>query len=340
MKQILFTVLVFSLFNLAPHLGSVASASAVKTAKIQKGFVTLSDGVDRYVEVSQPEPGKPWIVFTNGLVYDLERWAAMDTELRQAGFGIVHYYMRGQDWSLAREVEQFKTPKFFAKGLQSKDFADELSGILEQLGIEEKVALVGLSYGAHVAASFAELYPDKVEQVIFLAPLVIPLEKYKPQGQWLDWNLAWVRTMWGPYFYEYAYRQIYGSYLDKRVEDKVPAHVSHIAKEYKESLFHLIRVVRDFDLRDFKFNKLEKNSVHFMVSTEEVEQTFNDQVQTFDKVAKSTQGSLIWFPEASHAIPDSEPRLAAKYLQLIIARDPRIESGKKYKSTSRGLANW
>ncbi|MBC7371477.1 MAG: hypothetical protein H7326_07930 [Bdellovibrionaceae bacterium] len=118
------------------------------------------------------------------------------------------------------------------------------------------------------------------------------------------------------------------------------AHVSDIPKEYKESLFHLIRAVRDFDLRSYKLDKLEKNSVHFMVGTEEVPQAFADQVQSFEKVTKSTQGSLIWFPEASHAIPDSEPRLAAKYLQHIIARDPRIESGKKYKSTSRGLTNW
>ncbi|RYZ68654.1 MAG: alpha/beta hydrolase, partial [Proteobacteria bacterium] len=299
MKQMLFTIIVFSLSILSlPATASTANTSAkatvkssAKESKIEKGYVQLADGIDRYVEISQPKAGKPWIVFTNGLVYDLERWGPMDAELRAAGFGILHYYFRGQDWSLAREVEQVTTPLFFKTGLQSKDFADELAGILQQLGIEEKVTVVGLSYGAHIAASFAEAYPEKVDQVVFMAPLVIPLEKYQPQGQWLDWNLAWVRTMWGSYFYEYAYRQIYGSYLEKRVESRVPEHVSHIAKEYKESLFHLIRVVRDFDLRKFKFSQLEQKSVHFMLSTEEVPQAFVDQMQSFENLSADTQGA-------------------------------------------------
>ncbi|MBC7371476.1 MAG: hypothetical protein H7326_07925 [Bdellovibrionaceae bacterium] len=115
MKQILFTILVFSLSNLSV----AAFAATPRESKIEKGYVTLADGVDRYVEVSQPKAGKPWIVFTNGLVYDLERWDAMDSEMRGAGYGIVHYYFRGQDWTLSREVEQVKTPLFFKTGLES-----------------------------------------------------------------------------------------------------------------------------------------------------------------------------------------------------------------------------
>jgi pimeloyl-ACP methyl ester carboxylesterase len=335
MKQTVFTILILSVSILCQN-----AAAAASEVKIHKGFVKLSDGVERYVEYSKPKAGKPWVVFTNGLVYELERWSGMDAELRDAGYGVLHYYFRGQDWTLAREVETHKTPLFFKSGLQSADFGEELNELIEKSGIQSKVVVVGLSYGAHVAASFAENHPEKVAQLVFLAPLVIPLESYEPQGAWLDWNLAWVRTFWGPYFYEYAYRQIYGSYLGQRVAERVPPHLSEIPEMYKESLFHLVRAVRDFDLRDFKFAGLEKNSVFFMVAQEEKEQAFQDQLTAFSGVAAKAQGSLIWLPESSHAIPDSEPRLAAQYLRYFMAQDPRLEQGKRYKSTSRGLTTW
>jgi len=332
MKQIIFILFIsfLSQFSLA------APAS-----NLHQEYIKLSDGVERYVEYSAPQSGKPWIVFTNGLVYELDRWQDMDRELRAQGYGILHYYFRGQDLTLKREAQRFHTPLFFAKGLESQDFALELSQILEQLQIHDKVIVVGLSYGAHIAATFAEKYPQKTDEVVFLAPLVVPLEKYEPQGAWLDWNLAWVKLMWGSYFYEYAYRQIYGAYLNQRVSpDRVPANLSDIPDIYKESLYHLVRAVRDFDLKTYQFKKLAKNSVFFFVAQEDTQLAFDDQVAAFDGVSRKSQGSLIWMPEASHAIPDSSGEKAARYLEAIIARDPRLEQGKKYKSGAQGLSGW
>lgn len=315
--------------------------SVVSFAAPQKAFVKLDDGIERYIEYTEPKAGKPWIVFTNGLVYELERWSALDRRLADEGYGILHYYFRGQDLTLAREVEQLTKPSFFKDGFTQKNFADELQGILSKLNIQEKVIVVGLSYGAHAAAAFAETYPESVDEVIFMAPLVVPLEKYQPQGLWLDWNLMWVKMMWGPYFYEYAYRQIYASYLEKRVsEDRVPRNLKHIPDVYRESLYHLVRVVRDFDLKSYKFSKLAPNSVHYFVSHEEQEKAFDDQLAAFDGLDKKSQGSLIWLPDATHAIPDSEPSKAAYYLRALIERDPRLEQGKKYKNTPEGLKAW
>ena len=315
--------------------------SVVSFAVPQKAFITLDDGIERYIEYTEPQPGKPWIVFTNGLVYELGRWAVLDQKLAAEGYGILHYYFRGQDLTLAREVEKNQKPAFFKEGLTPQNFADELSGILNKVGIKEKVIVVGLSYGAHAAAAFAEAYPGSVDAVIFMAPLVVPLEKYQPQGQWLDWNLMWVKLLWGPYFYEYAYRQIYASYLEKRVtEDRVPQNLKHIPSVYRESLYHLVRAVRDFDLKNYKFTQLAPNSVHFFVSNEETEQAFKDQLTAFGGIDKTSQGSLIWLPDATHAIPDSEPSAAAYYLRALIERDPRLEQGKKYKNTSEGLKAW
>jgi pimeloyl-ACP methyl ester carboxylesterase len=302
-----------------------------------KQLMKLSDGVERYVEFTPPQGDKPWIVMTNGLVYDINRWGAMDAELKKQGYGIVHYYFRGQDLTLRREVEVFKTPSFFANGLTPQDFVQELKEIVQKLNIKKKIILVGLSYGAHVAANFAQTYPQAVEKLVFMAPLVVPLEKYQPQGAWLDWNLSWVKTLWGNMYYEYAYRQIYGAYLSNR--GGVPPSLAKMPNEYRTSLFHLVRVTRDFDLKTYGFEKMSPNSVHFMVAQEETQLAFNDQVMAFDRLSKKAQGSLIWFPEAQHAIPDAAPALAAKTLDQLIQGGPMYRPGKKYKSTSQGLTN-
>lgn len=315
--------------------------SLISFAASHSGFVKLPDGVERYVEYTEPQPGMPWIVFTNGLVYDLKRWSDLDAELKARGYGILHYYFRGQDWTLKREVEQFSQPLFFKTGLERQDFAEELRGVLATLGISDKVTLVGLSYGAHIAAEFAEAYPEKIQEVVFLAPLVIPLEKYQPQGQWIDWNLELARLWWGPGFYEYFYRQIYASYLEERVtKDRVPSHLTDMPEVYRESLYYLVRAVRDFDLRKFKFSKLGKNSVHFFLAQEEEAKAFEDQVSAFEGVDKKSQGSLIWLPDSSHAIPDSAPNETAHYMHALIQRDPRLQPGRKYKDSREGLRGW
>jgi pimeloyl-ACP methyl ester carboxylesterase len=315
---------------------------AAPTKSTQRTFIKLDDGVERYVEYVKPQKGKTWIVFTNGLVYEIQRWGELDRKLVAQGYGIFHYYFRGQDLTLAREAEQSsQQPAFFKTGLESKDFADELHELLGKAGIHDKVIIVALSYGAHIAATFAQEYPASVEEVVFLAPLVVPLEKYQPQGQWLDWNLMWVKMLWGPYFYEYAYRQIYGTYLRDRVtEDRVPEHLAAIPDTYRESLYFLVRAVRDFDLKTYKFSKLAPNSVHYFVAQEDEEAAFKDQLAAFDGVDARTRGSLIWLPDSAHAIPDSAPSDAAYYLRFLIERDPRLEQGKKYKNTSQGLKAW
>lgn len=322
---------------------SVVSVAAPQSAQFapQKAFIKLDDGIERYVQFVVPQSGKPWIVFTNGLVYEIERWGALDKKLAAQGFGILHYYFRGQDLTLAREADVHGKPLFFKTGLERRDFADELHGLLTKLAITDKVVVVGLSYGAHIAATFAELYPERVDAVVFMAPLVVPLEKYEPHGQWLDWNLLWVRMLWGTYFYEAAYRQIYGTYLRDRVsEDRVPHHLSKIPDIYRESLFYLVRSVRDFNLQNYKFENLAANSVHYFVAQEDKQRAFDDQVAAFDGTAVVSRGSLIWLPDSAHAIPDSAPSDAAYYLRALVERDPRLEQGKKYKNTSEGLKAW
>lgn len=310
-----------------------------------KGLITLKDGVPRHVEYLAPLQGQPTLVFTNGLVYNISRWQEVRENLAAKGYGLLFYYFRGQHETLRAEADKFKEPLFFKDGLDTADFSAELLQVLDQLGIQERVHLIGLSYGAHIVASFASEHSDRVDKVIFLAPLVRSLDQYDPSGAWLLQNLDWLKLTWGPlfgpYFYEMAYRQIYQSYLNQRVvPDRVPEELRDRPEIYRESLFHLVRAVRNFDLRRLDFHGLQNNSVSVILAKEDSEKVFADQKQVAAKLASGRLQQLIFMPEASHAIPDSEGNAAAEIIHLLIQNDPRLTPGGASILKGQELSPW
>lgn len=312
-------------------------------ATTQKGYVTLRDNVQRYVEWTPAQGQKPTVVLLNGLVYNVDRWTPFSEVFKKNGYGVLNYCFRGQSLTLRKESDNQKTPAFFATGLSTTDLANELNALLTELKLNS-VVVVGLSYGASVGAEFAHLFPKRVNQLILLAPLVRPLEKYDPQGAWLDWNLDQIRFWWGPFlgpaFYDAAYNQIYRTYLTQRIiPDRIPDELRDRPTIYREAVFHLVRAARDFDLTTYHFETLAPGSVHFMLAQEDSKAIFADQVKAFDGVTRS-KGTLIFMANASHAIPDSQGARAAGYVDLLIKQDQRIHAGGKYIDTDKGLVIW
>lgn len=331
MKSLLFVVLSLAVFT------SVARGA--------NGYVQLGDGVSRYVEYQPAKPGFPTVVMVNGLVYATDRWNTFRGPLAQKGYGLLNYDFRGQRFTLRREVEERKTPAFFKDGLDSRKMAEELQAVLQALRMPGPLVLVGLSYGAHIAAEFARLYPAQVHTLIFMAPLVIPLDNYNPQGRWILANLDFLRLTWGPVFgpmfYEAAYAQIYRSYYQQQlVPDRIPEELRAFPNEYRESIFHLTRAVRDFDLRRYDFAAPSAMRVYFLTAGKEDPNAFRDQLEAFDRVAPSARGVLVHFPESGHAIPDSVGPSAAGLLDVFLTRDARLRPGGKYRMTEQGLELW
>lgn len=326
-------------------IAALLSTLLTPPAHAEKGFIRLKDGVERYVETTPARDGKPTLVLLNGLVYPISRWGAFEDDLKKNGYGVVNYYFRGQHLTLKKEAGKDGTPAFFATGLEATDFADELDGLLTALKIKSPVTLIGLSYGAHIAAAFAERYPARVKDVVFLAPLVVSLDHYSPEGQWVLWNLDVLKLTWGPFlgpvFYEAAYAQIYRNYLGSRiVPDKVPEEMADRPDIYKESIFHLVRAARDFDLRETDFSKISGH-VHFMTAGQEDPPALADQKQAFDGLPRAQVGALLHFPKSWHAIPDSQGAVAGRWLRTLLEDgDSRIKSGTKYQVTGKGLAEW
>lgn len=321
-----------------------AVANPVRETAPQKGFLLLQDGISRYVEYAPALPGRPTLVLLNGLVYPIPRWGAFAEDLRARGYGVVSYYFRGQHLTLRKESDGLRVPAFFSSGLDSAILADELRDLLDRLEIDQAVHVVALSYGAHIGAEFARRHPQRVRDLVFLAPLVVSLDRYSPEGQWVLWNLELLKMTWGPFlgpvFYEAAYAQIYRSYLSQRiVPDRVPEEMADRPAIYRESVFHLVRAARDFDLRRYDFAGIQ-GRVHFLTAGREEAAVLKDQLVSFEKVAAGRRGVVLHFPGSSHAIPDAEGARASRWMTRVMEGDSRIKSGQKYQVTSRGLELW
>ncbi len=294
------------------------SFSTLAQARVQ--YVSLPDGHRVAVNVTAAKGSKPTLLLMNGLVYPMERWDGMTDALTQQGFGVIRYEFRGQIRTLKAEVKDRGTPAFYTTGLSPESLADEAADVLRALKVSRPVTVVGLSYGAGIAAAFADRYPDLTDKLIFLAPLVISLHRYDGNGQWIQMNLdalrLWWGPLWGPYVYDFYYNMIFRSYLSQRiVPERVPEEVKDIPDHYKEAVFHQVRAMRDFDLRTYSFQSLAKNAVHMVIASEEELPAMKDQFRAWNSFAQ--KGSVVYASPSWHAIPDSIPDLAGSLVGMM-----------------------
>lgn len=310
-------------------------------AQAESGFVKLKSGHELYVDYQAPRPGKPTFVLVNGLVYDLGRWQDFARPLAEEGYGLLRYYFRGQLKTLRQELKHGR-PEFFDRGLTPESFANELAELMDTLKINKGI-VVGLSYGAGIAAAFGEAHPERVEKLIFLAPLVISLDRYDAQGNWIHQNLQAMRLFWGPlwgsYVYDQYYNWIYRHYLDQRLgENRVPAEMADVPDAYKEAIFHQVRAMRDFDLRQYRFEALA-NRVHLVLASREEAPALADQFRAWRNFREGA--SVTYLSPSSHAIPDDTGRLAAYLADQIASGSPRFTEGAafyfKVEEGPRGL---
>jgi len=305
----------------------------------ESGFVKLPMGHEVYVDYQAPKEGKATFVLVNGLVYDLSRWNTLKSGLEAQGYGVLRYYFRGQLDTLRRELKNGE-PKFFQSGLSPEIYSQELSELMDRLDVK-KAVVVGLSYGAGIAADFGERHPEKVEQLTFLAPLVVSLDRYDPAGAWIQWNLNAVKIFWGPFWGQWAYDQyydwIYRNYMNERLgKDRIPHDMQDVAGSYKEAVFHQVRAMREFDLRRYRFAGLE-GRVNMILASGEEEPALRDQFLAWNSFGKA-QGNLVYLSPSWHAIPDAQGPWAAELLSGLVSHREGLATGHAYYS--KPSATW
>jgi pimeloyl-ACP methyl ester carboxylesterase len=143
-------------------------------------YVQLSDGVTHY-EVSGPADG-PVVVLIHGGTVPLFAWDAQVPALVEAGFRVLRYTHYGRGYSDRPNVD-------YDRALYQR----QLRELLDALELDGPFHVVGLSFGAATAATFAHENPDLVDKIAFIAPVVdysdgkvlFTLAKAPVLGEWL-----------------------------------------------------------------------------------------------------------------------------------------------------------
>lgn len=304
---------------------------------------TQVDGRPIYTEIHRAGADRPVVILLNGLIYDISRWNPVAEQLAQTDLTVIKMSFSAQPESLALSGdERAPTPEFLEHGLSVNDLASEVDAVLHHFQITKPVTVVGLSYGAAAATQFALTHPKQVDHLLLLSPLVVPLDTYDPSGQHLRQWLSGVRlwesatcALYGwlnpwlcqseDYWYDSFYNSIYENYLFVRVQ-RTPDGINPLT--YKKAVFHLVRAVRDFDLKTLA-PKL--NNVHMVIAEGDDEPLKKDQMTTWKRIKKSARRSLAHFNGVVHAVPDEAPTTTADWIGRVAASDAELTNGAEFK---------
>ena len=120
-------------------------------------FVDLRHGTTHYV-LDGPADGHP-VVLVPGATLSLWVWQRLADRLAAAGYRVLRYDLYGRGYS--------DRPRLvYGHDL----FDDQLADLISALGVRKPFSLVGLAFGAPIAAQFALRHPDAVESLTLEAP--------------------------------------------------------------------------------------------------------------------------------------------------------------------------
>lgn len=129
-------------------------------------FVPLPDGRVHY-ELAGPMDGQP-VVLIHGFSVPYYIWDPTFPALAEAGFRPLRYDLYGRGFSDRPETEY--TLDLFVR---------QLLNLLQGLGVERPVDMVGLSMGGPIAVSFTDRYPERVRKLVLIDPAGLPFPKPK-----------------------------------------------------------------------------------------------------------------------------------------------------------------
>lgn len=265
-----------------------AEAQTVAGAPVATPYsLRLADGRSVYFEVIKGQPGRPVYMTFNGLLYKQNYWNPFLAELNARGASIIRFSYSADPESLAVTPPSGGTP-FSLDG-----FADEVLAVLNSLQMA-RVTLLPLSFGS-IAIHFAALHPERVERIVMMAPMVMPTDKYDPQGEITRTLLEHVRAMTG--------------YVPEAVgENRV-----------LDGAIEKIKATRDFDLRSYA--KLKLPRIDLILAKSENSNVLKDQLDFWSKLAPAAKGNFVLIREAGHALVAEAPRGAAMSADALVNAD-------------------
>lgn len=313
----------------APSAETAAlKASAVFDGKAFKGFVAIAPGKELYVDYVPPQAGRPTVVVLNGLTYDIRNWDRMMPELRRPGNGILRLDPMGQ----GRTLENHGPAK---QPIDLADQSKDLAALLDRMNIRERVHLLGLSYGGGWAMSFAAAYPERVKNIILMAPFIASMPD---QESMIKMAIDMTRLTFP--FNPASDDELYEYFLKALVYSTYPLAESDILKHpYRlEAVYRMIQHIRKMDIPALT-RLLTDQTVHLIVASKDkyVPQAILDQF--WNELATRFKASRLDIKQAEHKVPESTPNFAAGWINQILAGNAEIKDGRAFKGdASKGKA--
>jgi pimeloyl-ACP methyl ester carboxylesterase len=127
-------------------------------------YAALSQGMTHY-ELSGPDTGR-LVVLVHGSTLPMWTWDRQMTLLTDAGFRVLRYDHFGRGYSDRPRAE-------YTIDL----YRNQLRELIDFLKINKPFALVGISFGCPIIASYAATYPKDIDRMVFVAPAVDPFSE-------------------------------------------------------------------------------------------------------------------------------------------------------------------
>lgn len=298
----------------------VVSKDATTKQERLQAFVKIRGQRELFVDYLKPAAGKPVVVLLNGLTYRTGVWDSFVKELKGDGLGILRYDPMGHGKTLAKSG----LPN---EAIESDEQVKDLNSLLSVLGIRKAVHLVGLSYGGAIGTQFTIAYPNKVANLILMAPFTKPLDS---QDQQIRLHIAQTRAMYplnpasDDELYDFFLKQIvYATY--PMVEPIVLEHPWKL-----EATFRLVQGVRKFKAENV-VDHLPDASVHLMVA--DWDQYIAPKIleDLWKQIPKRARQSRLIINHSEHKIPEAMPSFSAKWVRMIVEGDERLQDGRTWE---------
>lgn len=283
-----------------------------------KKFFTVDSGHELYVDFIPPERNHPTLVLLNGLTYSTSDWDALTKNLRKKGFGVFRYDMYGMGKTLVKHGA-VKDP------VPYQDQLVDLANLLDKFNLGQNIHLIGLSYGGAIALEFGRKYPERISELIVMAPYIAPLEQ---QDKWIK-TQVWVARNANPFLTE-TDDELYDFFLKQFIYSTYPlAEPAILENQYKlEAVFHLVQGIRKYNANNFSQNFPE--NMHLMIGKND--QYISNQVHLdfWNEIPANKRSSLIVIENCEHKIPEAVPLFASQWIAEIVTGNLKLRHDARF----------
>jgi pimeloyl-ACP methyl ester carboxylesterase len=152
----LFVVAIGIYLILDPEVNELNEAAR---ARLGGSYIKLSDGMTHYK--LQGPPDAKVVVLVHGATIPIWTWDQQVRALTQAGFRVLSYDNFGRGYSDRPAVTY-----------DQKLHLRQLKELEDKLGLTKPFDLIGISLGGGTAVNFTARYPDRVDKLVLISPLI------------------------------------------------------------------------------------------------------------------------------------------------------------------------